>query len=187
MNIEELLGSVVEALERIGAHYLVTGSMATIAYGEPRFTNDIDVAVRLPFALADALCDQFPDSDFYLSRELVREVARGGGQFNIIHPASGLKVDVMVVDDSDFNASRFSRGRPVPIADGRTAIFAAPEDAILKKLEFYRDGGSDKHVRDIVGVLTTSSDIIDRRYIDRWANRLGLSAVWAEILGAMGE
>jgi hypothetical protein len=26
--------------------YLVTGSMATIAYGEPRFTNDIDLHLK---------------------------------------------------------------------------------------------------------------------------------------------
>ncbi|RPJ03448.1 MAG: hypothetical protein EHM31_00745 [Candidatus Aminicenantes bacterium] len=36
-----------------------------------------------------------------------------------------------------------------------------PEDVILKKMVFYRDGGSDKHLRDIAGILKISSDAID--------------------------
>lgn len=47
MEQSELLHFVVEALERIGLRYFVTGSTATIFFGEPRFTNDIDVVRRL--------------------------------------------------------------------------------------------------------------------------------------------
>ncbi len=47
MEPSEILRWLAEALERLQIPYLVTGSMATIAYGEPRFTNDIDVVVAL--------------------------------------------------------------------------------------------------------------------------------------------
>jgi len=43
MEQSELLRFVVSVLERLDLPYFVTGSMATIFYGEPRFTNDIDM------------------------------------------------------------------------------------------------------------------------------------------------
>jgi len=48
-------------------------------------------------------------------------------------------------------------------------------------MEFYRAGGSDKHLRDIAGVLKTSPEEIDRNYIDRWAETLGLAEIWRMI------
>jgi hypothetical protein len=59
MEQSELLHFVVEALERIGLRYFVTGSMATIFFGEPRFTNDIDIVVDLPSTRSPSLCAAF--------------------------------------------------------------------------------------------------------------------------------
>ena len=44
MDPSELLERLAQTLESLRIPYLITGSMATIAYGEPRFTNDIDRA-----------------------------------------------------------------------------------------------------------------------------------------------
>ena len=52
----ELLAHLAASLELLQIRYLVTGSMATIAYGEPRFTNDIDVVVALLGDKIDAFC-----------------------------------------------------------------------------------------------------------------------------------
>ncbi|MGB3940739.1 MAG: hypothetical protein WBK96_04495 [Candidatus Manganitrophaceae bacterium] len=43
MGPYDLLHAVVEVLERMQIPYLVTGSVASMAYGEPRLTNDIDI------------------------------------------------------------------------------------------------------------------------------------------------
>jgi hypothetical protein len=53
------------------------------------------------------------------------------------------------------------------------------EDVILKKMAFYRDGGSEKHLRDIAGILKISSGGIDLAYIGDWAKKLGLEEIWA--------
>ncbi len=45
MEPNELLKRLSQTLDRLKIRYLVTGSMATIAFGEPRFTNDIDVVI----------------------------------------------------------------------------------------------------------------------------------------------
>ena len=107
--------------------------------------------------------------------------------FNIIQPRSGLKVDVIVPPPSAFNRARFARARRVQAGEGWDASFSSPEDAILKKMEFFREGGSDKHLRDITGVLTTSGSEIDTVYIDRWAATMGLTEIWQAILEKMRE
>jgi hypothetical protein len=60
------------------------------------------------------------------------------------------------------------------------AAFASPEDAIVKKMESFKEGGAEKHLRDIAGVLKTSTHI-DGTYIDRWAAELGLTDIWRGI------
>jgi hypothetical protein len=62
------------------------------------------------------------------------------------------------------------------------AVFASPEDVILKKLDYYRLGESEKHLQDIEGVLAVCGDQLDRDYIARWSQTLGLAEVWQLVL-----
>ncbi len=181
MERSELLRYVVAALEKLEIPYIVTGSVATIFFGEPRFTNDIDVVVKLRREQIPAFRREFPMPDFYVSEEAARQAVEGCGQFNIIHPASGLKVDVIVPPDTLFNQTRFSRAIRLSPTPDYTATFASIEDVILKKMEYYREGGSEKHLRDITGVMKISGDRIDRTYITEWAARLGLESIWQAV------
>ena len=47
MEPSDLLVYLAGEFDRLGIDYFVTGSMATIYFGEPRLTNDVDVVVRL--------------------------------------------------------------------------------------------------------------------------------------------
>ena len=58
---------------------------------------------------------------------------------------------------------------------------------IIKKMEYYRLGESDKHLRDIAGVLRVSGPAIDRAYIEDWAARLGLSDIWQRVLARVEQ
>jgi hypothetical protein len=181
----ELLRYVTTALGDLGLRYFVTGSTATIFYGEPRFTNDIDIVVDLPESRIKEFCTRFPGDEFYVSETAARDAVMRKSQFNIIHPDSGLKVDVIIPDASPFNHSRFSRIRRLRAGDDFDAFFTSPEDAILKKMEYYREGASEKHLRDIAGVLKTSQQKIDLAYITQWAQQLGLSEIWATVQSRM--
>ena len=66
-----------------------------------------------------------------------------------------------------------------PFGSNFDAYFASPEDVILKKMEFYHEGGSEKHLRDIAGMLKIRGEQVDRSYISEWAQKLGLEDVWA--------
>lgn len=177
MDLSELLQLVANTLEEQRIAYLVTGSMASMAYGEPRFTNDIDIVVRLSENQAEQLCKAFPDREYYVNADAAKEAVRRCGQFNVIHAASGL-IDFMVAAEDEFNRSRFGRGRDVSIAPNQNVQFAAPEDVIVRKLQYYREGGSEKHLRDIRGILTLTGDHIDHAYLHAWIDRLDLREPW---------
>lgn len=120
--------------------------------------------------------------EFYLSEEAVRRAVQRHSQFNILHPALALKVDVMVPADTMFNRSRFARMKRVKPEPGYEAYFASAEDVIVKKMDFFRQGGSEKHLRDIAGILKISGDDLDREYIENWAENMGLETIWRTIL-----
>jgi hypothetical protein len=178
MELYELLEQVVLTFERLRIPYLITGSIASMAYGEPRLTNDIDVVAAIEPQHIAALVAAFPPPSFFLSDEAICTAITHQTQFNIIHPASGLKVDVMVRKDTPFDRSRFARVRTLRPTERYPAAFASAEDVIIKKMEYYKEGGSDKHLRDITGMMVISGQEIDRAYITEWADRLGLRPIW---------
>ena len=88
----------------------------------------------------------------------------------------------MIARDDAWGKSQFTRRiRRLVLADRETYI-ASPEDLILGKLWYYREGGSEKHLRDIVGMLQVSGDEIDRSYITHWAKQLHVLEPWQTVL-----
>ncbi|MEO2046635.1 MAG: hypothetical protein ABGX16_08685 [Pirellulales bacterium] len=187
MEQSELLRHLCTTLDRLAIRYLVTGSQATIAYGEPRFTNDIDVVIDLSLSRLDDFCAAFPDNDYYLSRTAAQKAIQSRSMFNIIHPTSGLKINVILPKNTLFDLGRFDRGHRVQVAADYQASFASPEDVILKKLEFYKLGGSDKHLRDIAGVIKLLGEELDHQFISNWAQQLEVADIWQAILTQLEE
>ncbi len=182
MTQAELLRHVANVFEDLGVTYMIGGSQASVYYGEARFTQDIDLVTDLKLEHVPALVDRFPAAEFYMNAEAAREAVETRGQFNIIHPSSGLKVDVFVNKDTDYDRLRLDRRQRLPLVPGREAYFARPEDIILYKMLYFREGRSDVHVRDILGILRVSGPEIDTTYVAEWAERLGLNAIWDAVL-----
>jgi hypothetical protein len=174
----------VRPLNRAGIRYLVTGSVAAIFYGEPRLTHDVDLVVFLNEQDLGKLTAGFPTADFYLppadviATELRREQR---GHFNIIHSDTGFKADFYLTGRDDLNAWAFRSRRHVQFA-GETVVLAPPEYVILRKLEYYREGSSEKHLRDIRSMLSISREQIDRRALEEWVERRGLQSEWRQVL-----
>lgn len=181
MDQRELMNYVVDALDRHGIPYAITGSHASSVYGETRFTNDIDVVIDLSSqTILDQLLTEFPEGTFYVSDIGARHAVRHGGQFNIIHEDSSQKVDLIIPEKVNW-PDQLARRTKVATEASRAIWFVSPEDLILKKMDFYREGGSDKHLRDIAGILKISAGKVDRAYITKWASELGLEEIWNEI------
>jgi len=182
MGQSELLAFLCDHLEQLGIRYFITGSQATIAYGEPRFTNDIDVVIDLNLANCEQFCAGFPDNEYYLSKPAAREAILQRGMFNIIHPSSGLKIDVIIPDSTSFDEQRLQRGVRLPLATGGTGVFSSAEDIVVKKMEWHKMGGGERHLRDIAGILKIRGAAVDRDYITDHARQLGVQDIWQAIV-----
>lgn len=156
--------------------------MASMFYSIARTTIDVDIVVELSRDKVPQFCESFPFPDFYVSEEAAYDAIRHGGMFNILENAHGIKADIMTVRRSGFNESRLSRARRVRLHDGALAMFASPEDVVLKKLEYFREGGSDKHLTDVAKLLQIGGETIDRAYIESWLEKLGVAAQWQLVL-----
>ena len=145
-------------------------------------TNDIDIVAAFGYEHVGGLMAAFPEEEFYISENAIRDAVRHQTQFNIIHPASGMKIDIIIRKNTPFNESRFSRIRRIKAGENFETNFSAPEDIILMKMRYYREGGSEKHLRDISGILKISGPEVDKDYIARWAEKLDLMDIWNLIL-----
>ncbi len=182
MDQADLLRHTIAVLEAQKLAYMVVGSFASTMYGEPRLTHDIDIVVQLGLDAADGLCGAFPAPEFYVSTSAAREAVRMRGQFNVIHPASGNKIDFMIARDDPWGRSQLARRGPRPMLPEREVFVAAPEDVIVSKLRYYQEGGSEKHLRDIAAMLQVSGEEIDQEYISHWAQELGLTREWQVVV-----
>ena len=87
-------------------------------------------------------------------------------------------MDFIIRKDTEFARTEFLRQGRVPFSEGFDASCATPEDIVLSKLDYYRKGGSEKHLADIAGMLRVSGKILDLPYLAHWTSRLGLEAEW---------
>ena len=81
----------------------------------------------------------------------------------------------MLAGPADWIAVQLKRRKRIALFSDRGADVASPEDVILGKLLYYRDGGSEKHLRDITGILKISGQYLDRKYLAQTAARLGVA------------
>ena len=169
MEQEELLKQIGKILKRLGIPYAITGGIAVVVWGRPRFTADIDIVVQLIPQKLDALAVELLkiDKDVYVDRTMMRRALERKGEFNFIHPASGLKVDFWIMKDDPFSRGVIKRGVRKRIA-GTTIFLSSPEDLILNKLLWYGLIESTRQLEDIGSVIRIQKKL-DWKYIRKWA------------------
>jgi hypothetical protein len=161
---------------------MVSGSVAVIVYGEPRLTHDVDLIVVLVQEHIARLPEAFPPEEFYCPPpEVIRvEVAREQrGHFNLIHQATGFTADVYLAGRDPLHEWAFARVRRLEV-EGEPLLVAPPEYVIVRKLEYFREGGSEKHLRDIRSMLDTSPELIQRDELERLIADRGLDGAWKQ-------
>ena len=130
------------ALEAAGIRYAVGGSWASTAFGEPRFTNDVDILADLSAAHLDEFLQRLPAA-FYVDPTKARDSIRLGRPFNVIHIPLAFKFDLFPARAFPLGLDELDRAVPLP-GSGLSELpvpFVTPEDILLAKLHWYRAGG----------------------------------------------
>ncbi len=178
----ETFEMVLRKLEDEKIPYMMVGSLASMVYGEPRLTRDMDLVVDVQAEHASKFEKLFRQPEFYCPPvEILSDEILNRRQFNLLHVPSGLKVDLMVLKPTAYDQNRFARRLQTTIWEGFVAYLATPEDIIIKKLEFFREGGSEKHIRDIRGIIANTE--LDQKYISKWVRELRLEPEWEKAQG----
>lgn len=180
MDVPDLVGLFIRPLEHLAIPYMITGGVASVIYGDPRLTRDIDLVLQLDPSEIDRFVAAFDAADFYVPpvETLQEEATRiRPGHFNVIHRESALRADIYLAGDDPFHAWAFERRRRLPMED--LAIWVAPlAYVVVRKLEYYRESGSDRHLRDVSLMLAISAGPADRAAIAPWVERLDLRREW---------
>jgi hypothetical protein len=184
MQEHDLLKLFAAPLEAAHIEYVITGSVASILYAEPRLTHDVDMVVHLSMQDARRIPVIFPEKEYYCPPEeaILAEIKRPGpAQFNVIHHDSGFKADLFLHGNDPLHEWAFSNKRRVKIGNEYDVWLAPPEYVIIRKLQYFAEGGSDKHLRDIQNMLAILGDALDLRFIALQAAHLGLADVWRRV------
>lgn len=169
MEQEELLKKIGWILAELKIPYIITGGIAVVVWGRPRFTADIDIVVELTSQKIDQLARMLLDidKDVYVDKSSIKEALEKKGEFNFIHSASGLKVDFWILKNDDFDRERIKRRIRKKIG-GQTLYFSSPEDLILIKLQWYKKTESTRQLEDIESILKIQKKL-DLKYLKKWA------------------
>jgi hypothetical protein len=162
---------------------MISGGVAAIIYGEPRLTTDVDLIIALPERIIPKFHAIFDPEEFYVPPIDVMHIEarrRTHGHFNVIHTSSAFRADIYMAGIDSLMAWGLERRKLLHVAD--QAIWVAPpEYVILSKLQYYRDGGSPKHLDDIRTMLRISADAIDRTVLRKQIEHLNLQTQWTAL------
>lgn len=187
-DILDVAVRVAGCLERLQVRYALVGSLASSLQGDPRSTNDIDFVSTLSVPQISELVRALGD-DFDVDEASRAEAIRTAGSWNIYFLPWMTKVDLFALDSSDeLRCTQLSRAEPTRIGE-QSIVVLRPDDTILSKLLWYRDGGetSDQQWRDIVGVLRISAQHLDNGYLDKWARKVGIESLLARARNDAGS
>ena len=175
------LRAIVALLEDAAIPYMVVGSFASMVHGEPRTTHDIDVVIDpTPESLEQFLAALDPEA-FYVDLDVARDALRRRSMFNVIDMVSAWKVDLIVRKDRPFSIEELDRRTPLRIVDIDVPT-ATAEDTIIAKLEWAQQGRSERQIADAAGILRVRGEALDRAYLERWIDELGLRDEWERAL-----
>ncbi len=181
MTFARLVEYAIGLLEGAGIGYMVTGSVASSYYGEPRATRDLDIVIDPDVDSLDALVDRLLADGFYVDRDAAHDALERRTLFNAIG-ADAFKIDFMIRKNRPFSVKEFERRQAADLL-GTAGFVPSVEDLIVAKLEWASAGGSELQLRDVAGVLAVSGDEIDRAYLEAWIRTLDLERLWHEVAG----
>jgi hypothetical protein len=174
----ETFQEVLKKLEDNSLPYMIVGSLASMIYGEPRLTRDMDLVISISPIHTRLFKSMFPETEYYSPpHEILVQEIQNRGQFNIIHLATGLKIDFIICKTSEHAQEEFGRRTRLSLVEEMEVFVARVEDVMIKKLEYFREGGSQKHIGDIKGMIANSK--IDQDYLSNWIKKLGLEKEWS--------
>jgi hypothetical protein len=176
-TIERLFAILIE----LGLRFHVTGGIAASFYGEPRFTQDLDLVIDLEVDRRETaeLIARLSQS-YLITKEVAIHAIEQRQLFQVIDNLSMIRIDFHVGEKIPGELGRSTQQEIVP---GLIGPLVSKEDAILSKL-FWIQQGSHRSRRDVTEMLRRD-EYLDRATLKQRAAMLGLLDLLEEMEGEM--
>ena len=174
-------GRVIDVLEAIGAVYAVWGGLAVVAYGEPRFTLDMDILLSPVGFLSDRFVQRLGELNYHTDKRSIQRALLSGGFFAVIDLNTQIKVDFYVPQDDPLLQQALRERVYLPFDDIRRAAYVTAVAAVVTKLRAYADSESTRHLEDIASIVRVQGKKLDGAAIDIIAARLKVFGQWRYI------
>ena len=177
-EINQAVKLFVKTLEQLNVPYYIGGSIASSVYGISRATMDVDLVSELKSDHVKFLV-QALQKDYFIDENMILDAIENKSSFNLIHLSTMIKIDVFISSGRMFDKTSFSRRKQDKLSEESDSVrvfLCSAEDTILSKLEWYKSGGSvsDRQWNDILGVIKVQGELLDKKYLLKWAEELGV-------------
>jgi len=158
---EQAAWEMHEFFTRLGVPYVVIGGMAVQYWGEPRFTQDVDITVVAPPDDPDRLIQ--PIIRRFQSRVDDAAAFAARNRVILVRASNGCDVDISLALPG-YEDELMRRAVDYLIEPGKAIRLCSAEDLIIHKAV----AGRPQDVRDIEGVVYRQRDRLDVPYIKDW-------------------
>ena len=178
------LEKAVRIFRELGIRFHLTGGIASIYYGEPRLTQDIDIVIdnAQVGTVLDAFLQRLKKSDFLHEPKSVRKAIAERGMFQLLDRIESLKLDIY---PRELIAGELDRSVCQEVFDGEVLPVASCADVAVSKLVWISKG-SHKSRRDLRQVFRLAS-ADDRNTIQQLATTLGLAELLTNVLSELDD
>jgi hypothetical protein len=170
-----ILHDFAERIEKLRLNYMLTGSMAMMAYAVYRFTADVDVVLELETPDAKRIIEAF-EPDYYVPHNAVSRAISNRRMFNVIHEETAFKIDCVIKKNTDFQKVAFENRRKTDFY-GREIWIITKEDLIISKLLWAKESRSEKQMTDVGNLIGSG---IKADYLEEWTQKLDIDDLFEE-------
>lgn len=177
MSVTEVFRRITAALHDAGIAYMLSGSFASAYHGAPRSTQDIDLVIEATAAQLETFVKNLPRETYYAELDAALDALRRQSLFNVIDLATGWKIDFIIRKSRAFSLEEFGRRQRVDV-QGLSIFVAGAEDMVIAKLEWAKLASSQRQIEDVSAILRLRWASLDRSYLEKWIEELGLAQEW---------
>ncbi len=176
----QAFGGVIDVLEAIGATYAIWGGMAVVMYGEPRFTQDMDILLSPQKFPVKPFVQRLESTHYHVDEQAVQNAVLLGGFFNVIHLHYHIKTDFYVPVEPELKVMMAERQYEA-FDEMRQAAYVSATSLVIAKLRAYENSQSTRHLDDIAGLIRIRGHKLDGVRIEVAAANLGVLGVWRSL------
>lgn len=173
------LEKIIAILQTYKIKFHLTGGVISVAYGEPRMTQDVDIVVDNGAVKRqmDSFIESLRGSDFLFDETAIRIAIDRKQMFQLLDSVEALKLDIY---PRELIPGELERSNTIELFEGMFVPIASLPDTVMAKL-IWINKGSHKNRRDLRQLFRISTDS-QRRTIEQMAADLGLLGVLSEVL-----